>query len=471
VDEIVDCQEHGQPVLVGTVSIESSEMLSKLLKKRGVRHVVLNAKYHDREAGIVAQAGRKGAVTIATNMAGRGTDIVLGGNPEGLARAEADPQTDPEGWEASLEKYTELCAAEKQEVLDAGGLHILGTERHESRRIDNQLRGRSGRQGDPGSARFFISLDDDLMRIFGDNTQRVQNLMGRIGMEEGEAIEHKMVSRAIERAQGQVEGRNFEVRKHLLKYDDVMNKQREAIYQLRREILEGEATRDNLTRVSSELVDLALENHCPANADPRDWNLQELGTDVLSAFDLDVHKLDADFEELNIDEMREVLVGAVDAKYRDKEERHGEETLRRTEQVIQLRLLDQVWKDHLLVLDHLKEGINLRGYGQRDPVNEYKRESFELFQSMKESWEDQMVRALFRVEPESPEEAEERRRRTIEAMRRQMRLSAPAKSAVPAAKQPIQRDMPKVGRNDPCPCGSGKKYKKCCYGTAQAKTA
>ncbi|MEM9556424.1 MAG: preprotein translocase subunit SecA [Acidobacteriota bacterium] len=472
VDEIKDCQDRGQPVLVGTVSIENSEMLSKLLKKRGVRHVVLNAKYHEKEATIVAQAGRAGSVTIATNMAGRGTDIVLGGNPEAMATAEADPEQNPDEFQAALERFRPQCAQEKQTVLEAGGLHILGTERHESRRVDNQLRGRSGRQGDPGSSRFFISLDDDLMRIFGDNTQRVQNLMGSLGMQEGEAIENKMVTRAIERAQSQVEARNFEIRKQLLKYDDVMNKQREAVYELRTEILAGGgATRETLMRIAGEILDAALDTHCPAEADPRDWDLAELATEMLSAFDIDVDKLDADLEELGIDELRELLWGAIDGKYGDKEERHGAETMRGTEKRILLGTLDAVWKDHLLVLDHLKEGINLRGYGQRDPLNEYKRESFELFQDMKNRWEDTSVANCFRVVPMSPEEIAQRRQ--LEAQRMKQIFAASAAGRANAARvrpDTVQRDQPKVGRNDPCPCGSGKKYKKC-HGAPQAATA
>ncbi len=484
VDEIRDCQERGQPVLVGTISIENSEMLSKRLKRARISHVVLNAKFHGREAAIVAQAGRKGAVTIATNMAGRGTDIVLGGNPEGLARAEADPAKDPEAYAEALERYREICAREREEVVAAGGLHILGTERHESRRIDNQLRGRSGRQGDPGSSRFYISLEDDLMRIFGGGTDRVKNLMGRLGMEEGEAIEHKMVTKAIERAQTQVEARNFEVRKHLLKYDDVMNKQREALYTLRREVLEGrfsvdddrdlgreraeEGTREFLLRISADILDDALARHCSDELDPRDWNLSELATDVLSAFAIDVHKLDVDLEELGIDELRAALWQAIESKYAAKEEQHGAEVMRTLERNIMLQILDGAWKDHLLALDHLKEGINLRGYGQKDPLNEYKRESFELFADMKTRFEDSVVRNLFRVEPVSEEELAERRRRMIEQMKSRFRFSAPPKAASGQSKpQTVQREGRKVGRNEPCPCGSGKKYKKC-HGARQA---
>ena len=297
VEEIRDCNQRGQPALVGTVSIESSEALSTRLKKARIPHVVLNAKYHEREASIVAQAGRKGAVTIATNMAGRGTDIVLGGNAEGLARAEADQEKEPEKFDEALARFRETCARERDEVLAAGGLHILGTERHEARRIDNQLRGRSGRQGDPGSSRFYLSLEDDLMRIFG--TDRIKGLMGKLGMEEGEPIESGMVSRAIERAQKQVEARNFEIRKHLLEYDDVMNKQREAIYRLRRDILDGKEGREYVIGIANEVVAYLVDTHCPAKDDASDWNLAELATDMLAYFDIQVHGGDVKLEDLD----------------------------------------------------------------------------------------------------------------------------------------------------------------------------
>jgi preprotein translocase subunit SecA len=459
VDEIQELNEKGQPILVGTISIENSEMLSKMLKRKGIPHVVLNAKFHDREATIVAQAGRRGAVTIATNMAGRGTDIVLGGNPEGLARSEADLDTEPEEYADALTRFEESCRTEKNEVLEAGGLHILGTERHESRRIDNQLRGRSGRQGDPGSSRFFLSLEDDLMRIFG--SERVQGLMGRLGMEEGEAIEHKMVTKAIERAQRQVEGRNFEVRKHLLEYDDVMNKQREAIYQLRKDILEGREGRDYVMRVAGDIVDFVIDNHCPEKSDPRDWDLAEVGTDLLAYFNINMSELGVDIEELGIDEMRETFWQAVEAKYNDKEERLGSELMRMFERDILLRVVDQSWKDHLLALDHLKEGISLRGYGQRDPKQEYKRESYELFQAMKERIEDTAIKTIFRLEPVSEEQIAEERRRRRAPSGGQFQFSAPPKEAVARGPKTVVRKGDKVGRNDPCPCGSGKKYKKC----------
>ncbi|HEX5715401.1 MAG TPA: preprotein translocase subunit SecA, partial [Thermoanaerobaculia bacterium] len=351
VQEIRECHEKGQPVLVGTVSIEKSEMVSKLLNKPPrVPHVVLNAKFHEREASIVAQAGRLGSVTIATNMAGRGTDIILGGNPEGLARAEADPETEPEAYQQAFERYQVTCAEEREKVLTAGGLHILGTERHESRRIDNQLRGRSGRQGDPGSSRFYLSLEDDLMRIFGSD--RIQGIMGKLGMEEDEPIEHKWVTGAIERAQKQVEGRNFETRKHLLEYDDVMNKQREAIYKLRRDILEGREGREYVMKIASDVIDSLLDTHAGEKLDPMDWDLPGLRTQFLSYFNINASELR--LEELGIDELRETLWKAVEERYAEKEARHSEEAMRGFEREVMMRTVDVVWKDHLLALDHLK---------------------------------------------------------------------------------------------------------------------
>jgi len=485
VEEILECHESGQPVLVGTVSIENSEMVSKKLKGRRIPHVVLNAKYHEREASIVAQAGRKGAVTIATNMAGRGTDIVLGGNPEGMARAEADPESEPEAYRAAIERYRPQCAAERQDVLAAGGVHILGTERHESRRIDNQLRGRSGRQGDAGSSRFFLALEDDLMRIFvgGD---RIKAILGRLGMQEGEPIEARMVSRAIERAQEQVEARNFEIRKNLLEYDDVMNKQRTEIYRLRRDILDGKEGRDYLLQISRDVLDYLIDTHCPEKSDPRDWELSELTTEMLAYFNIDVHALGVDLGELGIEPLRDTLWQAIEAKWSDKEGRLEELRPGLTsmfQRDVMLRVLDQAWKDHLLALDHLKEGIGLRGYGQRDPKQEYKRESFDLFQEMRERVENQIIKTMFRAEPVSGDQLEQRRRRP--AAPQQLRFSAPEEAGagsrpaavgVPRRAQPPQkvqtvvRQGEKVGRNDPCPCGSGKKYKKC-HGSPEAVAA
>ena len=459
VEEISDDHERGQPVLVGTISIENSEMLSRMLKREGVPHVVLNAKFHGKEASIVAQAGRVGAVTIATNMAGRGTDIVLGGNAKGLAAAEADPESEPGDYEQALARYETICVEERTRVLEAGGLHILGTERHESRRIDNQLRGRSGRQGDPGSSRFYLSLEDDLMRIFGSD--RVQGLMGKLGMEEGEAIEHRMVSKAIERAQKQVEGRNFDIRKHLLEYDDVMNKQREAIYQLRKDVQEGREGRDYVLKIASDLLDFVIDNHCPEKADPRDWNLTEITTDMLAYFNINIAELNLDIENFGLDAMRDELWAAIEKKYIDKEERLGTDLMRMFERDVLLRIVDHAWKDHLLALDHLKEGIGLRGYAQKDPKQEYKRESYELFQDMKERIEDTAIKTIFRLEPVSEEQMAQQRTRLRRPAGDGYQFSAPPKTASPPKPKTVVRTGKKVGRNAPCPCGSGKKYKKC----------
>ncbi len=462
-EELADCHRRGQPTLVGTISIETSELLSRLLKRKGIPHVVLNAKYHEREASIVAQAGRKGTVTLATNMAGRGTDIVLGGNPVAMARSEVDPAEDLEAYEEAVKRHTEACHSERGDVLEAGGLHILGTERHESRRIDNQLRGRSGRQGDPGSSRFYLSLEDDLMRIFG--SERMKGFIGR-GMVEGEPIEHRMVTRAIERAQKQVEGRNFEVRKHLLEYDDVMNKQREAIYELRKGILSGREGKQYVLRTAEDIIGYFVQTHCPEKADPRDWNLTEIRTDTLAYFGIDLNELGMDLEEMGVDEIEEALIEAVKAKYDEKEERHGEDVMHTFERYILLREVDQAWKDHLLALDHLKEGIGLRGYGQRDPKQEYKKESYEIFQQMKEHIEDSVVKKLFLFEPVSAEQLAEQHRRR-QAPPADMSFSAPFKSAQRQKPLTMVRKGEKVGRNDPCPCGSGKKYKKCCGSAAR----
>jgi preprotein translocase subunit SecA len=369
--------------------------------------------------------------------------------------------TEAEAYQEALARYRDICKREKQEVLEAGGLYILGTERHEARRIDNQLRGRSGRQGDPGASRFYLSLEDDLMRIFGGD--RVKNIMGRLGMEEGEPIEATMVSRAIERAQKQVETRNFEIRKNLLEYDDVMNKQREAIYSLRKEILDGEAGRDYILGIAKDVVVFAIADHCPSQKDPRDWELQELATDVLAFFDIDVvAHLGIDLAEHGTEELEEELWKAIEAKYLEKEERIGDEVMRAFERDVMLRVVDHAWKEHLLALDHLKEGIGLRGYGQRDPKNEYKRESYELFQEMKERVEDTILKTVFRAEPMTQEQIEEERRRRAEEFRKRFQFSKPQTSVKrPATPQTITRQSEKVGRNDPCPCGSGKKYKKC----------
>ncbi|HSN56671.1 MAG TPA: preprotein translocase subunit SecA [Candidatus Sulfomarinibacteraceae bacterium] len=468
IDEIVECHEKGQPVLVGTVSIEKSERLSKILSKRKVKHVVLNAKYHEREADIVAQAGRLGAVTIATNMAGRGTDIVLGGNPEGLARTEADPGADSEAHAEALERYRRVCAEEKRSVLEAGGLQIIGTERHESRRIDNQLRGRSGRQGDPGASRFFLSFDDDLMRIFA--SEGVRKMMDRLGMEENVPIESKMVTKSIERAQTQVESRNFEMRKHLLEYDDVMNKQREAVYRLRRRILEGLEGRDYIDRVSEDIVASLVDRLCPEEADPEDWESAALANEYRAYFGLKVDELGVDWDSISRPELEERLVAGARDHYAARVENFGEEEFSRLERFILLDTVDRQWKDHLLALDHLREGIGLRAYGQRNPLVEYKRESFALFEEMWERIEDHVVKFLFHAEPVA--DLQHRRARVtttlshpeaqaLQTSHEQHERAANTPVGQPAAPVTVRRQQPKVGRNDPCPCGSGKKYKKC----------
>jgi len=453
-EEIADLHEKGQPVLVGTISIEKSEQMSRLLKRQGVPHVVLNAKYHEKEAEIVAQAGRRGAVTIATNMAGRGTDILLGGNPEGMARAKADPELNPEGYAKQLAEFRALCARERQEVLSAGGLHILGTERHEARRIDNQLRGRSGRQGDPGSSRFYVSLDDDLMRIFGGD--RLKNMMGSLGMEEGVPIESGLVSKSIEKAQRSVEERNFEIRKHLLEYDDVMNKQREGVYALRKKVLSRAGLRDYLMELTSDLADWILDEYADQEKAPQEWDLAGLETRIRHFFGLDLRALGLSEAPEDGGEIRGALLQGVEKKYADKEARLGSELMREYERLVMLQVIDNQWKDHLLSMDHLKEGIGLRAYGQRDPLVEYKREGFQAFQAMMDRVEEEMVRYLMLMEPAVREE--ERR-----VARRESSFSyhAPEKEEKRRSK-PVKKLAPKVGRNDPCPCGSGKKYKKCC---------
>ncbi|HTW88496.1 MAG TPA: preprotein translocase subunit SecA, partial [Candidatus Binataceae bacterium] len=383
VEEIKDCQERGQPVLVGTVSIEKSERVAGQLKRKGIRHAVLNAKNHEREAEIVAQAGRLGAVTISTNMAGRGTDIVLGGNPEGLAAAEAGTR-DPsdEKFVAALARHREQCAAEREQVLKAGGLHILGTERHESRRIDNQLRGRSGRQGDPGSSRFFLSLEDDLLRIFG--ADRLKGLMGRIGMEDGVPIEHRWISRAIENAQKKVEAHNFDIRKHLLEYDDVMNKQREVVYHRRRELLSGNPLKDDILEMAEEQVNVIVGAHAEADKDAADWDWKEIEDAFFKQFKFRPGFRDnGDAAAIETpDGLAEVGFERVQKLYDQREQEFTEPVMRQIEKVVMLQTLDALWKDHLLAMDHLKEGIGLRGYGQKNPLVEYQKEGFTMFESM-----------------------------------------------------------------------------------------
>ena len=529
VDDIIATQGAGRPVLAGTVSIEKSERLSGLLKRRGVKHTVLNAKYHDKEAEIVAQAGREGTVTIATNMAGRGTDILLGGNPEHMARRQALSEGVAERLPAGEQKFVDddefayfshdgfyrvpradweriftqakaETEAEHTRVVAAGGLHIIATERHEARRIDNQLRGRAGRQGDPGSSRFYLSLEDDLMRIFGSD--RIQGLMDRLGMEEGVPIEHGMVTKAIERAQKQVEGQHFSVRKHLLEYDDVMNKQRENVYALRRELLENQIRLDEddepidahayLLTLAEGLTDDIVDEYCGRDTDPEEWDLPAVEQKGVDLFGLDEETRETiDLSDRSPDEMRDALWGAARAAYELKSQTIDEAIMHRVERDVMLQVVDTQWKDHLYGLDHLKEGISLRGYGQRNPLVEYKRESFAMFQAMKERMDEETIRYLWRIRPvvREPDRPDGGMPPPIPA-----RQATPFSFNDPGAAEPafagagaaigvggpggggprparvggddaavvtVRRDSPKVGRNDPCPCGSGKKYKKC----------
>ncbi len=466
VEEIKDLYERGRPVLVGTISIEKSEKLSVLLKRQGIPHVVLNAKYHAKEAEIVAQAGRRKAVTIATNMAGRGTDILLGGNPEfltlqALREKGLDASTMPkEEYERIRNHWTEVCPKEHDAVVGLGGLHILGTERHEARRIDNQLRGRSGRQGDPGSSRFYLSLEDDLMRIFASD--RISGIMQSLGMEEGVPIESKLITRQIERAQKQVEARNFEIRKHLLEYDDVMNKQREAIYAIRRELLEGADQREYILELANDIMSDLLDRHTPREKPVDTWDLEGLRVSAGNQFGFDMAQLGIDGKDAGYQELAGKLLDNVRKIYEDKEKRFGTEYIRFQERMIMLQVLDMQWKDHLYNLDHLKEGIGLRGYGQRDPLIEYKKESFDMFEALRTRIEEETIRFLYLFEPISREEQNAREREREDARRKAQRQQDLVYSAGDSASAaPAKREMAKVGRNDPCPCGSGKKFKKC----------
>jgi preprotein translocase subunit SecA len=531
--------ERGQPVLVGTISIEKSESIAALLKAAGIPHQVLNAKQHERESRIVAQAGRKGAVTVATNMAGRGTDILLGGNPEQMTRdyflknkmampyaaapaviagvegapdgAAAQPaapmvlfqhegkifQVPADQWKPIYDQFAEQCKAEHDEVVALGGLHILGTERHEARRIDNQLRGRAGRQGDPGSSRFFLSLEDDLMRIFGG--ERVKALMFRLGMTEGVPIESGLISRRIENAQKSVEAQNFDARKHLLEYDDVMNKQRETIYGIRRSALEGKDQRDYVLGIAEDVARELVDTFCPREQHPDQWNSTQILAEMNAQFGVDAKAAGADPATLTHDALSDAAAQAVSTRYAEKETQFGADLMRWLERRIILDVVDSQWKDHLLSLDHLKEGIGLRGYGQKDPLVEFKKEAFTMFEDMMARIDNETVRYLFHIQlqqGEPPQRMEQRPEpprpprpgaqaamasaaarasagdgepqhlpsvaREIERKqaRQQRDLQYQTGPAQAEAPKPI-RAAAKVGRNDPCPCGSGKKYKKC----------
>lgn len=482
VDEIIECNKRGQPVLVGTISIEKSEILSELLKQKGIVHQVLNAKYHELEAQIVSQAGRFKAVTIATNMAGRGTDIMLGGNAEFLARTLAAEKVkeDKEGKEDHealtkkfLEQFRQQVKKEHELVVEAGGLHVIGTERHESRRIDNQLRGRCGRQGDPGSSRFFVSLEDDLMRLFASD--KIMSIMDRLGMEEGQVIEHPWVSGAIEIAQKRVETFNFEIRKQLIEYDNVMNKQREAIYALRRHVLDGENLKERILRATEDTVYNALGLYLTTKEDgSRD--LEALATFLKAKFNYDVTPHKQTLESLEIDPATDLIYEDLVKLYQQREESITPETLRHLERVFLLNTIDMKWKDHLYAMDQLRDGVGLRSYGQRDPLMEYKKEGFSMFQAMYGSIGEEAAEVMFKVQPLGREKEEPKS--VFGSLPQQMvhsEFSGLNRAAANAAAQsvgaplpveeeppvPVHHEGPKVGRNDPCPCGSGKKYKKC----------
>lgn len=457
VNEIEACYKKGQPVLVGTVSIEKSERLSQLLKKRGIPHSVLNAKYHEKEAEIIAQAGRLGAVTIATNMAGRGTDIILGGNAEGLARLMLRDKkaewTDQEFQEA-LKKAEEICAKERERVVALGGLHIIGTERHEARRIDNQLRGRAGRQGDPGSSRFYLSLEDDLMRIFASD--RISSLMDRLGMEESVPIENKLVTRAIENAQKRVEAHNFEIRKHLLEYDDVLNKQRTEIYRFRREILESENLKEQILEMIEDTVDDLLEIYCPRDSHPEEWDLKGLSDNLIGIFSFSEDITPPSGDGVTVEDLRDRILNSLYELYERREQEIGSVMMRYLEKIFLLSVVDSQWKDHLLAMDHLKEGIGLRGYGQRDPLVEYKKEAFRMFGELQERINTETLTRLFKFQIKREEKGS--------SVLREVRVFSSDKLSYNKSdggpREPVH--VKKIGRNDPCPCGSGKKYKKCC---------
>ena len=468
VAEIQELHQKGQPVLVGTASIERSERLSSLLKKTGIKHVVLNAKYHAKEAEIVAQAGRKGAVTIATNMAGRGTDILLGGNPEFLARdylrkhSIAPESATAEQWQEATVRFQPAVEKEHEEVVALGGLHIIGTERHEARRIDNQLRGRSGRQGDPGSSRFYLSLEDDLLRIFAG--ERVSGIMQKLGMEEGVPIESRLITKRIAAAQKAVEGQNFEARKHLLEYDDVMNRQRTAVYGLRHQILEKENQKEYILGLAEDITKEFVETHCAKDIHPDEWDLKGLRNNFFAQFGLDLRAEGVDPAQLNHEELTEALFGKLRRKYDEKETQLTPDVMRWHERMILLQVVDSQWKYHLLSMDDLKEGIGLRGYGQKDPLVEYKKESYQMFQAMMNRIDEEVLRYLFLMQPVQEEEKVREIERRQRKQQEEMILSG-AEDGSPAVKT-VVRTAEKVGRNQPCPCGSGKKYKKCHGATA-----
>ncbi len=460
IKDIEECYRQGRPVLVGTISIEDSERLAKMLVSHKIPHHVLNAKQHEREAEIVAQAGRLKAITISTNMAGRGTDILLGGNPEYLAAARAGKDDTSPEYKAAVEKARALCEEEKANVLALGGLYILGTERHESRRIDNQLRGRAGRQGDPGSSRFYMSLEDDLLRIFGSD--RIASIMERIGMDEDVPIEHGIVSKAIENAQKKVEGHNFDIRKHLLEYDDVMNQQRTVVYGYRKQILGQQGLRDMVKEFSEEAVGELVGTHVEEKSHVEDWDLKTIGDAAMMQFGI---KFGA--EDMQGVNSREALAEAIAEKawksYGEKVALVGDESFLQFEKMILLHTLDTLWKDHLLSMDHLKGGIGLRGYGQKNPLQEYKKEGFELFAGLIARLRSEVCERLFKVQIRMEENAQAAPPPQPRQRQQKVRYSRGEEAErAPEKEQPVVRSGEKVGRNDPCPCGSGLKYKRCC---------
>jgi preprotein translocase subunit SecA len=500
VELVKSAEEKHLPVVDYLLEIQCRpQRLLEVIEEREAKHNILNAKQHEREAQIVAQAGRVGAVTVSTNMAGRGTDILLGGNPEFMAREEyrrvpekyreqgidpEPPERPPAGspdevfqayvdayahwrqtWLEFVGRFKTVTDAEHDQVVELGGLHILGTERHEARRIDNQLRGRAGRQGDPGSSRFYLSLEDDLLRIFAG--ERISNIMQKLGMEEGIPIESRLITRRIESAQRAVEGQNFESRKHLLEYDDVMNKQREAVYGLRRQLLEGTEQKNYILEASDRVGDWLVTTFCPKQQRADEWNVKGLHTEFWGRFGIDLRQHELKFEPKTLDQLTEQLKGLVRQRYDERENIWTPERMRMHERMIMLQVVDAQWKDHLLAMDHLKEGIGLRGYGQRDPLVEYKRESFNMFEAMMDRVEDESLRYLFLMR--TPEEEEEMIRQYQRRKRReQAQMQMIGAGAAEKPKQVIRKE--KVGRNDPCPCGSGKKYKKC-HGAATAAPA
>jgi preprotein translocase subunit SecA len=462
VREIKELYQSGRPVLVGTISIEKSERLSHLLKKQGIPHNVLNAKHHEREAEIIAQAGRLEAVTLSTNMAGRGTDILLGGNPKFLARAMVEGEPSEDSMKKASEKSSAIVQKEKEKVIQLGGLHVLGTERHEARRIDNQLRGRAGRQGDPGSSRFYLSLEDDLLRIFG--SERISNMMDRLGIEEDQPIEHGLVSKAIESAQRKVEAHNFEIRKHLLEYDNVLNKQREVIYSQRREVLGSEDLRETVIGMIEEQGEGLVDFYTDEKEHPEDWDLKPLQDAVYQQFSFRWPLPSAEKDGLNRNRLKEMILEMAKGNYQGREEEFGVPMLRYLEKVIMLQSIDYHWKDHLLAIDQLKEGIGLRGYGQKDPLIEYQKEAYQMFLEMLDRIKKDTVEKLFTIQIAKEQEMKE-----VKMERKQTFIMSRGETAPGGGGKTedgkgvtVRRDGKKVGRNDPCPCGSGKKYKRCC---------